>query len=162
MRIALTLLLLALSSTSFALKTGDKAPNFSLPLLTQTGSLSLSQYRGKVVYLDFWASWCGPCRKSLPLLNNMRNSLKDEPFEVIAINLDEEIKDARGFLKEFPVSYPTLHDATSQSPEKYSLRGMPTSYLIDKKGIVRAIHTGFKPSDMKKIQQEVNQLLGKK
>ena len=162
MRILTTLLLLALSSASFALKAGDKAPNFKLPLLTQKGSLSLSEYRGKVVYLDFWASWCGPCRKSLPLLNKMRNSLKGQPFEVIAINLDEEIKDARGFLKQFPVSYPTLHDVTGQSPEKYALQGMPTSYLIDKKGVVRAVHTGFKPSDMKKIQQEVNQLLGKK
>lgn len=162
MRILISLLLLALSSTSVALKTGDNAPDFKLPLLTQKGSLSLSEYRGKVVYLDFWASWCGPCRKSLPLLNTMRNTMKDQPFEVIAINLDEEIKDARGFLKQFPVSYPTLHDVNGQSPEMYGLQGMPTSYLIDKQGVVRAVHTGFKPSDMKKIQQEVNQLLGLK
>lgn len=161
MKIFALLLTLLFSATALAVTPGEKAPGFSLPLLTQKGQLSLSQYRGKVVYVDFWASWCGPCRKSLPLLNQMRKQLKGQPFEVLAINLDEDIKDARGFLKQYPVSYPTLHDKAGKTPEQYGLKGMPTSYLIDKKGIVRAVHTGFKPSDMNKIRKEVAALLGK-
>lgn len=161
MRLIFATILLTFSHLSLAISVGDKAPAFKLPQLTQKGQLSLSQYRGKVVYLDFWASWCGPCRKSLPLLNKMRKELKGKPFEVIAINLDEEVKDARGFLKEYPVSYPTLHDAAGKTPTQYNLRGMPTSYLIDKKGRIQAVHTGFKPSDMKKIRAEVKSLLQK-
>lgn len=159
MRIFVLLLSLLLAPLSQALELGDPAPGFKLPLLTQKGTLSLSQYRGKVVYLDFWASWCGPCRKSLPLLNDLRQQLQDQPFEVLAINLDEDIKDARQFLKQFPVSYPTLHDSQGDSPQRYQVRGMPTSYLIDKQGKLRAVHAGFKPSDMKKIRRQVSALL---
>lgn len=161
MRLIIATLLLAFSHLSLAISVGDKAPAFKLPQLTQKGQRSLADYRGKVVYLDFWASWCGPCRKSLPLLNNLRKELKGKPFEVVAINLDEEVKDARGFLKEFPVSYPTLHDVKGKTPSQYGLQGMPTSYLIDKKGRIQAVHTGFKPSDMKKIRAEVKALLKK-
>lgn len=160
MRFTTILFALLFSTSTLATSAGDTAPQFTLPQLTKKGQLSLSQYRGKVVYVDFWASWCGPCRKSLPLLNEMRNELKGQPFEVLAINLDEEIKDARGFLKQFPVSYPTLHDSEGTIAESYELKGMPTSYLIDQKGNIHAVHTGFKPSDMSKIRQEVSALLG--
>ncbi|WP_255856673.1 TlpA disulfide reductase family protein [Bacterioplanoides sp. SCSIO 12839] len=162
MRFITSIFVLLFSATTLSATVGEKAPGFKLPLVTKKGQLSLSEYRGKVVYVDFWASWCGPCRKSLPLLNDMRNELKGQPFEVLAINLDEDIKDARGFLKQFPVSYPTLHDGAGNTPEDYELKGMPTSYLIDKNGIVQAVHTGFKPSDMTKIRKEVASLLGLK
>ncbi|MDK2776273.1 MAG: TlpA family protein disulfide reductase [Pseudomonadota bacterium] len=153
---------LLLSPLSLAAASGEKAPAFKLPLLTKTGNTALADYRGKVVYVDFWASWCGPCRKSLPLLNGLRNELKSQGFEVLAINLDEDIKAARSFLKEYPVSYPTLYDGAGKTPEAYGLRGMPTSYLIDRKGHIQAVHQGFKPSDIDKIKAEVNALLKQK
>ena len=149
----------AISTPTLALNVGDQAPNFQLPMLTTKGNLTLDQFRGKVVYVDFWASWCGPCRESLPLLSQMRREMKGQPFEILAINLDEEVKEGRLFLKKYPVSYPTLHDAAGKTPEVYGLKGMPTSYLIDKNGVVQAIHQGFKPSHMEKIRSEVTALL---
>lgn len=153
---ALALLMLLVSWSTQA---GEAAPAFTLPALDGKGQVSLQQYRGKVVYVDFWASWCGPCRKSLPLLNELRNELHGQGFEVLAINLDDQAADGLRFLERFPVDYPTLHDESGDTPQRYGLRGMPTSYLINQQGELVAVHEGFKPSDMKKIRQQVTELL---
>ena len=87
---------------------GADAPDFSLPALETGGEISLEDFRGKVIYLDFWASWCGPCRKSLPLYEQMKKSFPPDRFEIIAINLDEDRNDAARFLEKHPVSYTML------------------------------------------------------
>ncbi len=156
-------LLLALNASSaFALGVGDTAPNFKLPRLERSGDIQLKSYRGKVVYVDFWASWCGPCRLSLPVLNTLRKQYHQQGFEVIAINLDEEKEDAMAFLKEFPVAYPTARDKEGTTPEKYGLQGMPTAYLIDQKGKVSLIHEGFKKSDSEELSAYIATLLKNK
>jgi thiol-disulfide isomerase/thioredoxin len=162
MRVLVLAAFIFISNSVLALSVGDMAPNFRLKNL-ETGKLeSLKKYRGKVVYLDFWASWCGPCRQSLPLLNELRSELKRKGFEVLAVNLDEDTKDAQTFLEQFPVVYPVLLDPQGKVPQKYDLPGMPTSFLIDKKGRVQKIHVGFKPKDMKGIRSEVISYLRKK
>lgn len=143
----------------FALDVGDKAPDFNIPRLETKGMISLKQYRGKVVYVDFWASWCGPCRQSLPALNSIRKEFRSKGFEVIAINLDEERDDAMAFLKEFPVAYPTARDTSGKVPEAYGLVGMPTAYLIDRKGNIDMVHEGFKKSDSDPLKEKIKNLL---
>ena len=147
------------AQSSFSASAGQTAPNFKLPGIKTGNLMSLKSLRGKVVYLDFWASWCGPCRQSLPLLNDLRKELRRKGFEVLAVNLDEEKSDAKAFLKQFPVSYPVLLDPKGKVPLKYDLPGMPTSYLIDRKGKIRKVHVGFKKQDMSKIRKEVMSLL---
>ncbi len=97
-----------------------------------------------------------------PVLNELRKELKRKGFEVVAVNLDEDTADAKAFLKQFPVSYPVLMDPKGKVPEKYELPGMPTSFLIDKRGRIQHIHIGFKPKDMKNIRKQVIALLRKK
>ena len=150
---------LGLSSAAMAVGVGEKAPSFSLPNLETGKSMGLSKYKGRVVYLDFWASWCGPCRESLPLLNNLRSELKRKGFEVVAVNLDENTEDAKAFLEQYPVTYPVLLDPEGRIPEKYELPGMPTSFMIDKKGNVAKVHVGFKAADMPQIRKDVIKLL---
>ena len=142
-----------------AVEKGDKAPNFKLRNLFTGKAQSLKQFRGKVVYLDFWASWCGPCRQSLPLLNKLRGELRRSGFEVVAVNLDENTKNAKRFLRKFPVNYPVLLDPKGKVADRYELPGMPTSFLIDKRGKVRVVHIGFKPKDINKIRKQVISLL---
>ncbi|ASP39419.1 redoxin [Bacterioplanes sanyensis] len=151
MRYALLVLLMVISPAWAE----QAAPDFTLPNLNGDGQVSLQQYRGKVVYVDFWASWCGPCRKSLPLLNELRNELQAQGFEVLAINLDDDAGDGLRFLERYPVDYPTLHDNNGDTPQRYGVRGMPTSYLIDRQGQLVAVHEGFKPSDMEKIRKKI-------
>lgn len=156
-----------LSASLFVIEVGactaagldEPAPAFNLPEIYSGDSQSLEQYRGKVVYLDFWASWCGPCRQSLPLLNKLRSELGEDRFEVIAINLDENPLDGKRFLEKYPVSYPVLTDNTGETPQKYQLSGMPTSYLIDQNGNLRGAHQGFRSGDIDKIRDSVNSLL---
>jgi len=93
------------------------------------------------------------------MLNELRKELRSKGFEVIAVNLDEDKKDAQTFLKQFPVSYPVLLDPKGKVPQKYNLPGMPTSYLIDRKGKIRKVHIGFKKQDMSKIRKQVMSLL---
>lgn len=145
-----------------AVNVGDEAPAFKLPRLETQGDIQLKFYRGKVVYVDFWASWCGPCRLSLPELNTLRKKYRKQGFEVIAINLDEEKEDAMEFLKEFPVAYPTARDVDGITPEKYGLQGMPTAYLIDRKGKVSLVHEGFKKTDSAELSAKIATLLKKK
>ncbi len=161
-RVVIAAVLFCLSTSVLALSVGDTAPNFKLKNIATGKMESLKKYRGKVVYLDFWASWCGPCRQSLPLLNELRTELKRKGFEVIAVNLDEDTEDAKTFLEQFPVVYPVLLDPAGDVPQKYELPGMPTSFLIDKRGRIQKIHVGFKPKDMKGIRKEVISFLRKK
>jgi thiol-disulfide isomerase/thioredoxin len=154
------LLALPLSATALNVAVGDVAPGVELPNLPTDGTTtSLASLRGKVVYLDFWASWCGPCRLSLPMMNTVRNELKDRGFEVLAINVDAFEEDALAFLQELPVDYPVLSDINSVSPSTYGVLGMPTAFLIDRKGIITAIHQGFRKGDADKIRLQVEKLL---
>lgn len=162
MRLNLCALILLSLLTTAAGAAEQPAPNFRLPLLDRSAELSLAEHRGNVIYLDFWASWCGPCRKSLPLLNQLREDLRQQgvaDFEILAINLDDEAAAGLAFLQEFPVAYPTLHDASGNTAQAYNLRGMPTSYLIDRNGLLRGTHQGFKPADIEGIRSAIYTLL---
>ncbi len=139
---------------------GQAAPAVQLPQLSSAGEVSLESLRGKVVYLDFWASWCGPCRISFPQLEQLRNELGPDGFEVLAINVDEVEADARRFLSEVPVSYLVVRDSEGITPGTYGILGMPTGYLIDRQGIVREIHQGFRKSDSAQLRAAIVELLG--
>ena len=138
---------------------GSLAPDFERPTLQGGPPVSLEDYRGKVVLVDFWASWCGPCRQSMPFLNSLRERYNPTGFEVLAVNVDTEVDEALRFLKRYPVSYPVLSDSGAL-PELYGLEVMPTSYLIDREGVVRHIHYGFRKGDEADISRAVKRLLG--
>jgi len=157
----LPLLLLCLSgSTAAALEEGDLAPSFSAPSLTGDGIVELSRYRGKVVYLDFWASWCGPCLKAIPEIEEMRGEFPEDQFQIIAVNLDQAEKKALRFLKKHPIGYPSASDPKGRLPGQFGVDTMPTSYLIDRDGVIRYVHRGFSRGDGVRLRQEVRSLLG--
>jgi len=145
-----------------AVAVGDGAPAISLPLLSSgdASTGSLAALRGKVVYLDFWASWCGPCRVSFPQLEQLRQELGPSGFEVLAVNVDEVESDALRFLEEIPVSYPVVHDDSGATPAAYGILGMPTGYLIDRDGVVRLVHQGYRRSDGEALRASIIELLG--
>jgi thiol-disulfide isomerase/thioredoxin len=141
---------------------GDPAPPVSLPVLagTDPASLDLATLRGRVVYVDFWASWCGPCRLSFPRLQALREELGPRGFEVVAINVDEFEEDARSFLEQMPVSYPVVRDDSGEIPAAFGVLGMPAGYLLDRDGVVRAVHQGFRRGDEERLRAEILPLLG--
>jgi thiol-disulfide isomerase/thioredoxin len=143
-----------------AAEVGEPAPAFSGEPLQSGAAVSLEQFRGKIVYLDFWASWCGPCRHSLPWLSQMRSDYAARGFEVIAVNVDEQPQDGLDFLKKYPVTYPTVRDAEGRIAHLYDVKTMPMSYLIDRQGVVRLVHQGFNKKDTPQLRAAVTQLLG--
>jgi thiol-disulfide isomerase/thioredoxin len=160
---ATSVILLTSLAHSAPLASGQPAPAVDLPGIPTDGSrISLASLRGKVVYLDFWASWCGPCRVSLPEMNTLRGELVEQGFEVLAINVDEAEEDALLFLEEFPVDYPVLWDPSGDTSQIFGILGMPTAFIIDRSGVVRDVHQGFRKGDMKKIRTQVLQLLEEK
>lgn len=154
-------LVAGLSVAAEAVEIGKPTPGLVLTTLSNhdDAGFTLADYRGKVVYLDFWASWCGPCRESFPVLNELRNKYKAKGFEVIGVNLDEDTADANAFLKKFPVTFPLATDPKGASAEIFQIKGMPSAVLIDKKGVARADFVGFKKDEAEKIEHLVSQLL---
>lgn len=140
----------------------EVAPEFSLPLLDKEKTVSLADFKGQVVYLDFWASWCGPCAVSLPELEKLRAQFHNKGFEVVAINLDQSEEDARRFLKNKKISYPILMDKKQKTPEQYGVVGMPTAFMLDRQGLLRETHTGFTLDDVDKIAKIIQRLLDEK
>lgn len=143
-------------------KTANNAPNFLLPELSNQQETSLSAHKGQVIYLDFWASWCGPCRQSFPALNNLYQEFKAQGLLVIGINLDDDIKKAQNFLKKHPVDFKLLHDATGATPLRYEVKSMPSAFIIDQSGKIRQTHQGFKQSDITEIRKTIIKLLAEK
>ncbi len=143
------------------LKIGEMAPEIIFQSLMSDGNIDdrLTNYRGKVIYLDFWASWCKPCLTSMPLLDKMRKELGNDEFEILAINLDNDPNNGRDFLVKYPVDYPVVHTAELDIYKLYQINVLPASYLIDKQGVLRYAHQGFKANDISKIRHEVMLLL---
>lgn len=143
-----------------AVTPGEVAPPIDLPVLNGNGSsLRLADLRGQVVYVDFWASWCGPCRLSLPALQAIYDELSAVGFTVLAVNVDALTEEAEGFMQRYPVSYPVLLDPDGLVPEAYDVLGMPSGYLLDREGVVRKVHTGFRRGDEIKLRDEIKALL---
>jgi cytochrome c biogenesis protein CcmG, thiol:disulfide interchange protein DsbE len=125
-------------------------------------SLDLTGFRGRVVYLDFWASWCGPCRQSFPWMEIMKSTYEVQGLEVVAVNLDKSRADADRFLKQFHPTFDVRFDPTAELPEIYKVQGMPSSVLIDRHGVTRFMHVGFRPVDGAIYEAQLRELLAEK
>jgi peroxiredoxin len=142
-----------------AVDVGQEAPAFQLPALGADGQVSLGDYRGKVVFLDFWASWCPPCLSSLPQLDSLRVELSGSDFQIVAINVDRDPSKAIEFLARHPVGYPSASDPEGEWPERFGIPTMPTSYLIDRRGVVRHVHPGFRDGDIETLRAHIREML---
>ena len=121
--------------------------------------MKLSEMTGNVVLINFWASWCGPCREEMPLLNALHKKYEPLGFTVLGVNVEEQTDKALGFLKNFPVDFPVLLDHKNQVSQMYNVIAMPTTVVVDRDGNMRYIHKGFKPGDEKKYQKMVKKLV---
>lgn len=158
---AVALFVGAINSAVNAAKIGEQVPAFSLPTLQQNQAVNLKQFQGKVVYLDFWASWCAPCRTSFPLLNKLHEKLKAQGFEVVAVNVDENKTDAEKFFKEFPVNFTVVRENKGELSDQLAVESMPTSFILDKQGVIQHVHQGFKSGDLPELEQKITALLAK-
>jgi peroxiredoxin len=137
---------LSLAVPALAADMGKPAPQFDLP--SRDGKdVSLAQYRGQVVMINFWASWCGPCRQEMPLLESMYKTYGKRGFVLLGVNVEPDSNAANNWLKQTPVSFPVLYDTQSKVSQLYNVTGMPTTVMIDRKGNVRMIHQSYKTGD---------------
>ncbi len=150
-------LVLAFGLNSLTLAAATEAPDIKLPGLQ--GEVELDALMGKVVYLDFWASWCKPCVKSFPWMKKMKASYQSLDFEILAVNLDKDRKLADAFLKKIQTNFLIGFDPEGSTAASYQLRGMPSSFLIGRDGKIYATHIGFRDKDKLKIEQAIKQLL---
>jgi cytochrome c biogenesis protein CcmG/thiol:disulfide interchange protein DsbE len=148
MKIIQVLLLLLISLNSYSATNEQWLEN-----------LDLSTYKNKVVYLDFWASWCGPCRKSFPWLNSIQKKYEDKGLVVIGINLDREFENAQDFLKTVPAEFTLFSDPSAVWADKYKLIGMPSSFVLDGNGEIRHRHVGFKKVSIDAYEESIKSLL---
>ena len=136
------------------------APDWTLPAIQNAdGDLSMSDFRGKITYVDFWASWCRPCRLSLPALNSLNQEFADEPVQFLAISIDVVEEDAWDFLARYRVDYPVVIDTEGDIARMFAVDGMPSGYLLDTEGRVREIHIGFKRGDELKLAESIKKML---
>jgi thiol-disulfide isomerase/thioredoxin len=152
---------LALAVPALAeVKPGEKSPDFSAATLSGQ-QLKLSSLRGKVVLLDFWASWCEPCKKELPILAKMAPRLKAKGIEIVAVNIDEDKQKALDFMKTRSLSLTVVADPSKAIVGRWEPPKMPSSFAIDKNGVVRAVNGGFEPGDESKIEAQLTSLASK-
>ena len=145
-------------STVNAETISGKAKNFTLK--SHSGkNLKLSEYRGQVVLLNFWASWCGPCRQEMPLLEKIYKKYKPLGFTMLGVNVEENSSAAKKLLRDVKVSFPILFDTKNIASKLYNVSAMPTTVIIDRNGNKRFVHKGYKPGYEKDYIKQVKQLL---
>lgn len=149
---------LLLMGTVNAANVQGKAPNFTLK--SSTGkNIKLSELRGQVVLLNFWASWCGPCRQEMPLLEQLQQRYSALGFTVLGVNVEEDPGKAKSLLKDIPVSFPILFDTQNIVSKQYQVSAMPSTVMIDRNGNMRYLHKGYKPGDEAQYKKWVKQLI---
>jgi cytochrome c biogenesis protein CcmG/thiol:disulfide interchange protein DsbE len=150
-----------LSASAPAIGAGGRAPDVTLR--TADGATAhLADFRGHVVLIDFWASWCPPCQESFPALDALYREYHARGLDVLAVNLDERRTDADAFLAAHPHAMPVLFDPQGRAPQVFDVRGMPTSVLIDRGGTVRSTHTGYSQKVLERYAQEIPLLLSER
>lgn len=142
-----------------AAEAGAAAPDCSLTALGDTKAYDVSRFHGNVIYIDFWASWCGPCAKSFPFMNELHRELKDKGLRLIGVNLDENPDDAKTFLDKYPANFTIAADLDEQCARAFDVKAMPSSYLIGRDGVIRHVHLGFKSGEAKELRDLVEQVL---
>ena len=151
---ATALALLAFNSAPVqALEVGNTVPPFALS--STRGKLESGSLKGKLVYVDFWASWCVPCKQSFPWMNEMQAKYAEQGLHVLAINVDARAADAEKFLTQVPAKFQVAFDSSGDTPKQFSVKSMPSSYLIDGDGRVVYVHTGFREADKKSIEAAI-------
>lgn len=149
--------LVSAGNGALALGVGETIP--TVKLATQTATVDLARLKGKIVYVDFWASWCGPCKQSFPWMNDMHAKYAARGFEIVAINVDAKAADAERFLATTPAKFTVAFDAKGETPKQFAIKGMPTSYLIDGDGKITLVHSGFRDADRAALEAAISNAL---
>jgi thiol-disulfide isomerase/thioredoxin len=150
--------LIASASPALAVEAGEAAPAFALP--TAKGeTVTLDKLKGQVVYVDFWASWCGPCKRSFPWMNDMQQRYGGKGLSIVAVNVDKKREDADKFLAQTPAQFTIVFDPAGATPSSFAVKGMPSSYLIDGKGNVVAVEHGFHDDHKGPLEDRIRTLL---
>ena len=158
--LTLGLLVTVFAATSLASSglEGRPAPDFALK--SSTGeNLRLSEYRGDVVMINFWATWCGPCRQEMPLLDELYTRYERVGFNLLGVNIDDDSRRAMQMIEELGVNFPVLFDARKEVSKLYEVEAMPVTVLIDREGNVRHVHHGYKPGYEDAYLDQVRSLL---
>ena len=146
--------LLAFAAPVFSVDVGQPAPDFER-VDGKDQSIKLSSYLGKVVYLDFWASWCAPCRETFPWMNQLQEKYGKDGFEIVAVNIDTKRADANKFLAQYGAGFTVLFDPKRGVAKTYEIKGMPTSFLIDRSGNVVSTHLGFQKDRAAELEEHI-------
>lgn len=150
--------LFALSALASSGLEGQEAPDFALKSATGE-NLRLSEYRGSVVMINFWATWCGPCRQEMPLLDELYSRYQRVGFNLLGVNIDDDSSRAMDMARELGVSFPVLFDARKEVSRLYDVEAMPVTVLVDREGTVRYVHHGYKPGYEDKYLDQIRSLL---
>jgi thiol-disulfide isomerase/thioredoxin len=150
-----------LASTTFAvasdLAPGAPGPGFALASMTGP-RVDLNALKGQVVLINFWASWCGPCRQEMPVLEQVYRRYKGLGVTLLGVNVEPDSSNAAGWLKATPVSFPILFDTDSKVSKLYDVEGMPNTVILDRKGNVRFVHRGYKPGEENEYMDQIRTL----
>ena len=154
----LAMALFAATSLASSGLTGQQAPDFALKSASGE-NLRLSEYRGDVVMINFWATWCGPCRQEMPLLDELYSRYERVGFNLLGVNIDDDSSRAMDMVRELGVSFPVLFDNRKEVSRMYDVDAMPVTVLVDREGNVRFVHQGYKPGYEEKYLDQVRALL---
>ncbi|PKG82579.1 TlpA family protein disulfide reductase [Colwellia sp. 75C3] len=141
-----------------ALEIGQPAPDFTLKSMAGT-NLKLTEQRGKIIVINFWASWCGPCRKEMPVLQKFYDKYQELGVSVWGVNVEQENQAGRDFLADLNLSFPILFDASNTISAMYQVEAMPTTIIVDRDGLVRYAFKGYKPGYEKKYAKAIKKLI---
>jgi len=148
------------AGAAHALEAGGALPPLTLAALANSSQpIALAQLRGRVVYVDFWASWCVPCRISMPALDALYAKHRASGFMVVGVNQDVSVPDAERFLRKVAVSFPLARGGDEAAAKAFDVKAMPSGYLVDRKGVVRRVHRGFTADTAAELEKEVEALL---
>jgi thiol-disulfide isomerase/thioredoxin len=156
--LSLGLALAAAPTLRASVSAGAPAAAFQLPAAVGD-PVSLAALKGQVVLINFWASWCGPCRQEMPILDQLYKKYKAAGFTLLGVNVEPKSGEAISFLKATPVSFPILFDTQSKVSNLYEVSGMPSTVIVDRKGNVRYVHHGYKPGDESQYLDQIRSLM---